>query len=106
MPVKKVPKSGVYRAKSGHATYLQEGAEVDADLLDNYSFDGEATEKRGQESEPDYFRTVRDAPQNQPAEDTFSGRMVSGAPENKAMSRSAGQKADSELADDAAKGKK
>lgn len=84
MPTKKVEKGGVYRHKDGTAVYLSEGAEVEESLLDGLSLDSGATEKRAKEAEPAFALGIQDAPQNQPAEETWSGRMVSGAPENKA----------------------
>ena len=105
MATKKVEKGGVYRHQDGTAVYLAEGARVEEALLGSLTHDAGATEQRAVEREPAFRLGVTDAPQSQKAEDTYSGRMVSGAPENKAMGRASGQKSDGELADDAAKGK-
>lgn len=106
MPIKKVEKTGVYRAKNGHAVYLQEGQPIADTVLDNYEFDGAGTKDFAMQPESSYFGGIQDAPQNQKAEDTWSGRMVKGAPENKAMKAPGDTKSDAALADDAAKDKK
>lgn len=106
MPVKKIEKTGVYRAKDGHALYLQKGATPGEGVTDHYAYDAAATEDYVAFPEGVYFHGVQDAPQDQKAEDTWSGRMVSGAPENKAMKGPADNRTDADLAADADKSKK
>jgi hypothetical protein len=101
----KIERTGVYRHADGTAVYLVEGEDFSADMLKQLNYDAEASKSRLEEREPDRFGWVANAPQDQKAEDTWSGRMVSGAPENKAMTASPEVKSDAALADDAAKKK-
>ena len=104
MALKKVEKSGVYRYSDGSAVFLTEGATVDERVLADAEHDAGATKDFGAEREPSYGGTVFDAPQNQPAEETWSDtRAIAGAPENKAMSAPAEQKTDADLAASKAK---
>lgn len=100
----RIDKTGVYRHKDGTAVYLVEGQSYPDDVMKSLEYDGGATKERTEAREPDRFGFVTNAPQDQKPEDTWSsGRMVRGAPENKAMGGAAEQKSDAQLADDAAK---
>lgn len=98
MPMKRVPKSGVYRNEAGHGVLLQEGQEVNERVLEGYTLDGEATKTYATEPERPYFSSIIDAPQDQ---DQRAMEPVENRMEAPAENRS-----DAQLAASAAKGTK
>ena len=105
MATRKVEKTGVYRDKNGNAVYLVEGAMVDETVLANAELDAAASKDYVSAPEPDYFGRIVDAPQDQKAEDTWSGRNAGPSPENR-MEQPAENRSDAEMAAAAAKAKK
>jgi hypothetical protein len=102
MALKRVEKTGVYRYEDGSSVYLTEGSDVDERVLQGAKLDKAASKEWNAEPERYYFGTIQDAPQDQPAEETWSDkRSVPGAPENKAMPP-VDQRSDADLAADAA----
>lgn len=101
--VRTVDKTGVYRAKDGTGIYLNQGDAVAAHVWDQVSYDADGTKDfNAPAQETDLFSFVKDAPQNQKAEDTWSDkRMVPGAPENR-MEPPVANRTDAELASDSA----
>ena len=95
----KVEKSGVYRNEAGHAINLNEGAEISAYVLDNYSFDSAGTKEAAAASENTEinFTGVVDATQ-----DDFLAERAEQRPQNRSTSPRS-NKSDAENASDAAK---
>lgn len=95
--MERVTKTGVYRNKDGHATFLTEGSMAPKELLANYSLDSEASTNYGNEAERPYFGGVQDAPQN------AEQRAQPAAPENRMEPAPAENRTDADLAASATK---